>query len=205
MITYREDFGVYWPDYDHKPEKCYKKVQGQIWAMDIAINLCGKHRELCIQAGGHAGLWPKRLAKSFRRVLTFEPEPALFACMVRNLVGIPNVEMHEQALGREAGTAMLLPHVSAGGWRVSPEGTLPVPQVTIDSLNVPACDAIFLDVEGYEVEALSGGLETITKFRPALHVEVLARSRDGIQEFMTTNGYKRHAVAHADEIFTFTG
>lgn len=206
MITLREDFGgIYWPDYDHKPEACFKKVQQQIWAMDIAIGLLGKKLDLCIQAGGHAGLWPRRLAQSFSKVITFEPEPALFACMERNLEGVRNVEMHREALGRNAGPVMLLPHVSAGGWRVSEDGTVPARQTTIDRLNVPSCDAIFLDIEGYEAEALAGGLDTILKFRPVLHVEVLPRSRSAIESFMSSFGYRRHTTAHADEIFVYPG
>jgi hypothetical protein len=47
----------------------------------------------------------------------------------------------------------------------------PVPLVTVDSLRLPDCQFIKLDVEGMETEALHGAVETIRHFRPILYVE----------------------------------
>jgi len=203
-IYYRADAPLWWPRYDHKPDKCLHRVQAHIGAVDATIRLCTQNW-LCIQAGGHAGLWPKRLAGHFMKVLTFEPEPVLFECMRRNLLGVEGITIRPEALGAFCGEVKLMPHKSAGGWAVLPDGTLPVQQVTIDSLNVQECDAIVLDIEGYEAEALEGARKTIDRFRPVLHLEVLPRSREAIEAKIAEFGYvKKHRI-HADEIFVHAG
>ncbi len=157
MITYRADFGLYWPDYDHAPEKCFAYVKKHLPDMDYAISLCRKRR-VCVQAGGHAGLWPRKLAGRFDHVLTFESEPALFACLQHNTKDCANITAHNRALGDDCCMVNMRPHPSAGSWRVSEDGTVPVVQITIDSLRLPICDALFLDIEGHEVPALKGAV-----------------------------------------------
>ena len=208
-ITYREDFGCWWPDYDHKPETCFMLVNRDRVDSRVATSLC-KKKEICIQAGGHAGFWAMELSKSFQQVLTFEPEPALFECMSRNLklLGEREGRPYERrilarrlALGDTIGEVMMRPHVSAGSWSVVPEGTVPVGQITVDSLGLDRCDAIFLDVEGYEVPALMGAAFTIQRFRPVIHVEMLVRSPDAIRAHLAGLGYRRHAKMHKDEVY----
>jgi FkbM family methyltransferase len=199
-ITYREDFGCWWPDYDHKPEACYQYVLKRLPDSDYATKLC-KKRNVCVQAGGHVGLWPKRLAKSFKTVYTFECEPALFECMQRNLADIPNIVMSNQGLGAEAGKAKMLPHVSAGSWRIDPTGTLGVDLTTIDALQLSECDALFLDVESYEVEVMKGAANTITKFSPVIHIEELPRSKTAIRAHLRSLKYRCVQQIHGDFVY----
>jgi FkbM family methyltransferase len=199
-ISYRTDFECWWPDYDHKPEKCFQFVQHGLKDMDRAVVRC-KGQALAVQAGGHAGLWPKRLANSFERVVTFEPEPALFQCLQRNCEHYPQVEAYQKAVGAFAGWVKLRPSVSAGSWRVDNAGTFPCEQVTIDSLDLPACDALFLDVEGYEVEALKGADQTIDKYRPVIQVEQLPRAAEAIKRHLGKAGYRLVERVHYDCIY----
>lgn len=200
MITFRPDFGVYWPDYDHSPEKCFRFVRHGLSDMDVALGLC-QRRRVCVQAGGHVGLWPLRLAGSFGAVYSFECEPVLFECLRRNTAGVANIVVSDCALGALVGDVHMRPSVSAGSWRIDPKGTVRVRQTTIDKLKLSACDALFLDIEGYEVEALRGAAETIRKFRPIVHVEELPRSRDAIREHLSELGYKWAASVHNDCVY----
>jgi hypothetical protein len=43
--------------------------------------------------------------------------------------------------------------------------------VTIDQLNLNACDFIKIDVEGMEEEVLRGGVQTISKYQPIIYAE----------------------------------
>jgi hypothetical protein len=46
-----------------------------------------------------------------------------------------------------------------------------IPTIIIDDLNLPGCDLIQLDIEGYELNALLGAVKTIKKYKPVLCVE----------------------------------
>lgn len=199
MLTYR-NFNAWWPDYDHKPDVCYARVVKGLPDMDHAIKLC-QHKRVAVQAGGHAGLWPKRLRQHFDHVVTFEPEPVLFECMTRNCDGW-QIEMHQLGLARHSGVAAMRPAMSAGGHRIEPDGMMPIRVIALDDMALPICDAIFLDVEGYEVEALSGALETIKRCRPVLHVEELPRAKHAIREFMASNDYELAGRAGFDFVYT---
>lgn len=200
MISWRDDFGCWWPDYDHKPEACFRRVMQCIADMDPAVEACRAHR-VAVQAGGHAGLWPRRLAQKFQAVFTFEPDLALFSCLMKNCGGAANVYAQGKALGAFEGEVMLRPAVSAGSWRVDPAGTVPAAVTTIDFLHLAACDAIFLDVEGYEVEVLKGAAATIARFRPVIMVEELPRSQEAIIRHMAGLGYRLLAKVHEDRIY----
>lgn len=168
--------------------------------MDRAIELCATHH-VCVQAGGHVGLWPARLARTFRHVYTFEPDRALYACLCRNSNSTPQVIAHAAALGASSGVAKLKSHPHSGQASIHPSGAMRVRQMTIDELGLSSCDAIFLDIEGYEVEALKGARETIKKFRPVLHVEELGWSKARIREHMTSIGYELVAKIHRDAVY----
>lgn len=128
-----------------------------------------------LQAGGCLGVFPQRLAESFARVVTCEPDPDNFAAMATN-VKATNVERHQVALGDHRETVGLSKfrrdgksHHHAGIVHVSGPGD--VPMIRIDDLGLTV-DAIMLDVEGYELPALKGAQQTIARSRPVLALEV---------------------------------
>jgi len=43
--------------------------------------------------------------------------------------------------------------------------------ITLDSLNVERCDFLKIDVEGYELKVIKGGLNTIQKYKPFIFME----------------------------------
>ena len=50
--------------------------------------------------------------------------------------------------------------------------------VTIDSLNLIACDMLFLDFPGFEYMALAGSIQTIKKFKPIICIATSAKYED---------------------------
>lgn len=200
MITFRKDFGCWWPDYDSKPEKCFKFVQNGLGAIAAALPYCKKKRK-CIQAGGHAGHWANELSKNFQWVLTFEPEPALSECLYRNTLGRKNISPFQCGLGAHMARVNFLSHISAGSWRVDPSGDQQIDLIAIDDLQIKECDAIFLDIEGYEVEALKGADETIRRCSPVILVEMLPRSRDKIHSHLVNLGYTQKIRYNSDAIY----
>lgn len=195
----------HWPKYDHSPDKCLNKVRLYLKDLQETVKRSRGHT-LCIQAGGHAGLWPIELAKHYQTVYTFEPEKILFRCIIENLKshhkGGGEIIVSTKALGPEIKSSVKFKsHPSAGSWRIDESGKHEVEMITIDSLNLPACDAIFLDIEHYEIPALRGALETIRKFQPVLHVEVLKNEEQAMADFMKSINYKHALKVHCDHIY----
>ena len=75
-----------------------------------------------------------------------------------------------------------------------------VEMITLDSLNIEACDLLQLDVELYETEALVGAEETIKKYSPIIVVETGNRPSpaDG---YLNLLGYKMHSQLRMDAIY----
>lgn len=208
-IHFREDWGLFWPDYDASPERTYRYVQKHLADVDMTIRAANRaQRSICIQAGGHVGCWPLRLAQSFTDVLTFEPDPALFECLYRNtqLLRQTNIRCFQSALGERAGVTKMVPHEKAGSWSVDEKrGSVRVQVDTIDQimreLALPACHAIVLDVEGFEVEALKGAKETIQTHLPVIHVEELKPHRARTSEYLRAIGYIERERAGHDALY----
>ena len=150
------------------------------------VNYVNK-RTCVIQAGGNSGLYPKIYSKFFDKVYTFEPDLDWFTCMAHNVTET-NVFKFQCCLGNDS-TSL---NVSTPSWHsdnygaIRVTGTGSIPQLTIDSFNTEP-DLIHLDIEGYELFALQGAIETIKKHTPVIVVE--------INDVMCqTYGYREHDI-----------
>lgn len=174
---------TYPPDFTFPAEK---QVTAQVAAKTIA-DLVPEHRAV-VQAGGCAGLWPLALAHYFDRVYTFEPEPVNFRVLQQNVVETPNITARGYALGdRSAWVGMTRPKPQAGLWRVSGDGEIPMMPLDAVLGDAPV-DAIVLDVEGSELQALRGAERLIERHRPLLWFE-FHHNTDAITAFLSAHGY----------------
>lgn len=194
--------GFWWPAYERSPEKAFTEVQRGVRAA-LAVLPYVKQKRLVVQAGGHVGLVPMALAPQFGMVITYEAQKVLYDCMIKNLkvTTLTNVHPVYGALGDLNGVGVQLrAHRNSGVWRVDDNGTVPVEQTSIDSLELKVCDAIILDVEGYEPKVLRGAAQTIKRCRPTIQCEMLPRSTNSILYYMNEIGY-RIAFAGRDSVF----
>ena len=156
-----------WPDFDINLIRVIDQVQ------DIhSILPHVEYRRMCIQAGGACGVWPKMFALYFESVITFEPQPENFACLVRNCRE-PNIWAFNKALGESRGMVdMVLPDSmkeNTGTWYAKAGQTTEL--TTIDESCFGVVDLIQLDIEGMELEALKGATETIARYHPVIVIE----------------------------------
>lgn len=129
------------------------------------------NRGTCVQAGGNVGVYPRRLAREFKKVITFEPDKANYDCLVENVRNWKNIEAHRVALGSTEYRVNTYSHEAGNSGAVVVGPGSDVPMVAIDSLGLTECDLIWLDVEGYEVRALMGAADTVETFKPAVIIE----------------------------------
>jgi FkbM family methyltransferase len=154
-----------------------------------------------VQAGGNVGLYPARLAQHFNEVITFEPDPDNFACLKQNLGEWQDVKIYNAALGARPGSVATTCHEvgNCGAIGIVEDGN--TPRMTIDGLDLKACDLIWLDIETYEVMALHGAEQTIKKFKPAIIIEEKGE-RDASLLLEEDFGYTHQLTLGNDHLYT---
>jgi FkbM family methyltransferase len=132
------------------------------------------------------------------RIVAFEPQRQLFQALGGSLAinGYRHVYLHNCGLGAEPGIAEL-PAVDysivqdfgtvslSDATTVAEDGWMNdrvVDVTSIDAMALPRLDFFKLDVEGYEVPALTGALDTIKKHRPWIWVEYFITGADSIKQ-----------------------
>lgn len=170
--------GYLWQDRDG--ERVISKRLEAVSDCDKAVGYC-KQKRVCVQAGGHSGLYPARLSRHFDAVYTFEPDHQNMLSLAVNTRDENNILKFQAALGDKVGFIDL--NRSAGGSGSNHvEGRGFIPMLTIDFLELPACDLIYLDIEGYELQALKGARQTIQAYSPVIVLEDKGHSvRFGIE------------------------
>jgi FkbM family methyltransferase len=74
--------------------------------------------------------------------------------------------------------------------RYDEEHCLKTKMMAIDSLELKRLDFIKIDIEGMEVEALTGAEKSIGKFKPILLIEKIKSDETAIQDFLAKHDYK---------------
>lgn len=205
--------GWYWPKNDGHQGK--NEEEGSCWYFmkthpDVPqkISQHVQDRTVVVQAGGNCGYYVKQYAQLFKLVYTFEPEPVNFYCLNLNVTE-PNVIKFQACLGEKhqgVGLGNFMPDVGA----THVAGAGPIPTFRIDDLALQACDLIHLDIEGYELNALKGAVETIQKFKPVIALEFYkdwaARyktSLEDIDEFLETLDYEFTVDEQGDRVYKY--
>lgn len=168
-----------------------------------------KDYSLAIDGGANVGIWAKRMANQFKRVIAFEPAPEVFAELKENTFFIPRIECHQLALlDGDAAVDIVKPDgksLRSLYVQAVPHGN--VRAIPIDSLALESCGFIKLDLEGAEMPALLGATETIAKFRPTLMIEVdrygdrFGWPRDAVERQMRQWRYVMAGECRPDQVF----
>lgn len=131
------------------------------------------------------------------KVIAFEPTRDAFECLSYNLKDKINVELINSALGKEYGSVRIIDvDTNLGMNYVEQSNTGGIIIYQLDQMEIDRIDFIKIDVEGYELDVLIGGQNTITKFKPKILIEInemtLQRqgiTRKDIYEWLDVAGY----------------
>lgn len=171
-----------------------------------------------IDIGANIGAVSLDMARRCRqgRVLAFEPHPDTFERLKEHQALNPDLplEIIPCGLGRVSGRAVMHEVVESnpGMNRIlrQERADFPRREIRISTLERELCqrgittvDAIKLDVEGYEMEVLQGGLKLLQRCRPLLFIELDDKnlrehgsSAAALCDFLRELGYDLH---HAQE------
>jgi len=213
--VYRPHGLPYWPD-EYKflwldADRGLWEFRGDLLSLDEHVFPLVKNKRVAVQAGGAMGMWPKRMAQVFDVVYTFEPNKKVFNCCVYNCWE-DNIVLFNAALadchymvGMESPPEYIredVPYTNLGAYRVKDLGH--VPTLRIDDLGLPHCDLLMLDIEGYELFALKGAIETIKKYHPVIVLEDkgcsehYGYSKGYVETYLHKAGYKTHSRFHGE-------
>jgi len=158
-------------------------LYGEYAELELQLLLrLAKPGDVVIDAGANIGALTVPLARRVGPdgwVLSVEPQRLVHQMLCANVAanGLANVVAQWCGLGAAPGVAVVPPldhskeqNFGGIGLRGSGAGER-VPVATIDSLDLPACGLIKIDVEGMELDVLRGAAQTIRKHQPRLFVE----------------------------------
>ena len=173
--------------------------------IDHALPHCRALR-LAVDVGAHVGLITRKMLNHFDRVVCFEPQPENYACLRRNIDPLRTIA-HRLAVSDVAGVLSMenpAPH-NSGAWECRPyDGNGQIDAARLDWFGL-APDLIKYDVQGHEMQALSGSKETLLAFKPVVIVECWrAGERDNApRHFMESIGYQLVESCGKDLIFAW--
>lgn len=155
-----------------------------------------------VEAGANIGVHTLAIAQQVGapgRVLAFEPQRSVFQMLCANLAlnGLEQVEPHWAALGNTDGV-ITVPRLDSaqrqnfGGLSLgdAPSGDR-VRLARLDTLGLPACHLIKIDVEGMELDVLRGATDTIRRYGPLIYTENDRQDRSpAVIEQLQAFGYR---------------
>jgi len=136
---------------------------------------------LVVDVGANIGALTLFLAQAVGprgAVVAIEPQRAVHQLLCTNLAlnEISHVRAIHAAAGRSPGRAFVPVSDYAnsgnfGGVELNDKSGEPIDVISIDSLALPGCQFMKIDVEGHEHLVIAGAAETIARFKPVLYVE----------------------------------
>lgn len=204
--------GWLWPAYDVQGWRVIREEADRFG--DILAHVPRDRRRVAVQAGGNCGLMVAPIAEAFAAVYTFEPDPTNFRCLVANITE-PHVLKFQAFLGApgEPLRGMLGDRHNCGAKRAMTDdeqvrlGAGLAPVIAVDQLGLRHVDLLMLDVEGYELHALRGAIETISRCRPVIVAELIGQAAVyGIEDaeivgWLADMGYAQVARVVRDTVF----
>jgi FkbM family methyltransferase len=164
------------------------------------------HERAAIDVGAHVGIYTYFLKHYAPRCFAFEPNPILFRDLKE--LRFDGVEVHQCAISDRSMSIRLQVPIDEHGDEQDGLGTLndtnrfgerrvavyDVTARTLDDFDLPSIGFIKIDVEGHELEVLSGATHIIERDRPNFLIEAEERHRRGTvtscSKFLLGYGYR---------------
>lgn len=158
--------------------------------------------DTAIDIGACVGFWSKDLCKIFKKTICFEPYKQSSDCLVENLKGFHNYELHNVALSNQSGKGELLISEEGVGsnslndFALKSSKPIIVEKKRLDEYNFINVDYIKIDVQFYELNVLQGAYKTLKNNNPLLCIECARRNKEElkfvkkINDFLKSIDYK---------------
>ena len=163
------------------------------WSGDECLKILELANGQCLDIGANVGFMSMAMESLGLEVIAFEPQPEIYGLLRKNMRG----KCMNVALGNIV-DMVKMPRISYsrngnyGGCGIgmkSELGTINVSCMRLDDLGLRP-GFVKIDVEGYELEVLRGGKETILAHKPIMYIEDdrPEKSRE-LRAYITELGY----------------
>ena len=178
----------------------------------------------CLDIGANIGCTTLPFARRFKQVHSFEMQPQVFECLVKNCQDYDNIELYKVAVTESTGTgfyssqaqgsghAFVHPHVSNRNldkrltkFEDEEIVTHETKTMSLDDHTWWGIDFIKIDVEGAELRVLDGARSTIMHHKPMIMVERhCSRHQDDVAlrkkffDYIKCIGYRIEDIRTAD-------
>ena len=162
-----------------------------------------KESEVFVDCGAHKGFVTEKFLKTvnnkYKAIYVIEPDYANFETLEARLRNIPNTTILKCALSSKNGEERFYQGFDFAS-KLSKNGNDLAKTVMLDSLNIKAT-FIKMHLEGGELDALQGAVNTIQEYRPILVITIYHNS-DGVWRIPlflinNTKNYKYHMRLHS--------
>ncbi len=172
------------------------------------LELANKSKDphgICLDIGANVGVIAQMLDKDGFNVIAFEPQRAIYALLEKNFSGM----CYNVALGESRDTTIMpaFDYEQKGNYSDvacdtrNDRGYVKVPIRTLDSFDIKNVCFIKMDVEGFELKVLRGGLTTIKRDKPIMYIEdAHASNSSKLRSFIQSLGYT--IEEHSPKLFS---
>ncbi len=193
-VTFADGLRMAWHPHDTRSVPSVAVNHGHYEPEErVALASLAASAEVILDIGANAGFMALSMAQAARsrsaKIHAFEPVPSTYAELVRNveLNGLGRrIQPHAFALGENAGSVTFFVPAFHGSVAASQQPLFQgenrevnVEMRTLDAFvaeeKLERVDLIKCDVEGAELFALRGGLDSLQRFRPVLMLEMLRK------------------------------
>jgi FkbM family methyltransferase len=205
-------YNLYFPKDESSTDIAPERILTEIPFLEKVLEYV-KGRKSCVQAGGHAGIFPLRLAQEFETVYTFEPDKENYKCLVENVKEYQNIIHRNVGLSDKEATVKFLIDKTPDGKENSGSyfvedgdydklklNSFEANVIPLDSAGIEHVDFIQLDVEGHEYEVLKGGEKLIKSCYPIIQFEANIYSAQPIA-LLRQWGYYMFLRSDTDAVF----
>jgi FkbM family methyltransferase len=190
----------FWVLYGQHTEPTYLEDagNGQQAQRDASLKYVKQWR-VCLDIGSNIGQWTRPLAKRFKSVVCFEPNPNFRQCFEKNIQE-KNVLLWPYGLSDKEHKAK-----QDFNSTVLHEEDGDIDCRTLDSFGLTNVDFVKIDVDGFEVPLLNGARETLSKNDPVINIEMKRDKRMDVvvkcESILKDLGYKFQKRTKSDEVW----
>ena len=190
----------FWVLYGQHTEPTYLEDagNGQQAQRDASLKYVKQWR-VCLDIGSNIGQWTRPLAKRFKSVVCFEPNPNFRQCFEKNIQE-KNVLLWPYGLSDKEHKAK-----QDFNSTVLHEEDGDIDCRTLDSFGLTNVDFVKIDVDGFEIPLLNGARETLSKNDPVINIEMKRDKRTDIvvkcESILKDLGYEFQKRTKSDEVW----